>query len=91
MKDIYELGCTAGLLNYIDHETPRVYFVHAHAELEDFEAFCKALTKERDDEIERLREALQEYTCDCERGWCQGIRGEVCGGPARSALGEGKE
>ncbi len=59
MKDIYELGCTAGLLNYIDHETPRVYFVHAHAELEDFEAFCKALTKERDDEIERLREALR--------------------------------
>ena len=43
------------------------------------------------DEIERLRNALQEYTCDCERGWCQGIRGEVCGGPARAALGEGKE
>ena len=59
MQDIYELGCKTGLLNYIDHETPRVYFVHAHAELEEFEAFCKSFVKERDDEIERLREALQ--------------------------------
>jgi hypothetical protein len=61
MKDIYELGCTAGLLNYIDHETPRVYFVHAHAELEDFKAFCKALVDDCDAEIERLREALRPF------------------------------
>ena len=39
------------------------------------------------DEIERLREALSEYTCDCENG-CQGIRGEVCGSKARAALEE---
>lgn len=38
-------------------------------------------------EIERLRLALREYTCDCENG-CQGIRGEVCGNKARAALGE---
>ena len=66
MKDIYELGCEAGLLNYIDHETPRVYFIHSRADLEDFEAFCKALTKERDDEIERLREALHTIVCNTE-------------------------
>jgi hypothetical protein len=59
MQDIYELGCKTGLLNYIDHETPRVYFIHAHAELEDFEAFCKALVDDCDAEIERLREALR--------------------------------
>jgi hypothetical protein len=62
MKDIYELGCEAGLLNYIDHETPRVYFIHAHADLKEFETFCKALTKKRDDEIERLRDALRPFS-----------------------------
>ena len=63
---IYELGCKAGLLNYIDHETPRVYFIDAHADLEEFDAFCNALTKERDDEIERLRKALQDIAEDDE-------------------------
>ena len=40
-------------------------------------------------ENERLREALRQYECKCE-GYCQGISGEVCGHPARNALGEGK-
>lgn len=42
------------------------------------------------DEIERLRAALREYTCDCENG-CQGIRGEVCGHKARATLREGSK
>lgn len=46
-------------------------------------------------EIERLREALRLYQCQCEDGQCavafDDERGELCGMPARAALGEGKE
>lgn len=39
----------------------------------------------------RLREALEEYACNCEAGTCaerEGFRDWPCGGPARAALGE---
>lgn len=47
------------------------------------------------DEIERLREALRLYQCQCEDGQCavafgDDERGELCGMPAIAALGEGK-
>ena len=46
-------------------------------------------------EIERLREALRLYQCQCEDGQCavafdDDERGELCGMPAIAALGEGK-
>lgn len=55
---LYKLGCKTGLLNYIDHETPRFYFINANADLENFDAFCAESTKEYADEIDQLREAL---------------------------------
>ena len=32
-----KLALNAGLLNYVDHETPRRYFVHGHAALKESE------------------------------------------------------
>lgn len=64
---LYELGCKTGLLNYIDHETPRFYFINANADLDDFDAFCAEITEEYAAEIERLREALRELL------FCPGI------------------
>ena len=32
-----KLALDAGLLNYVDHETLRHYFIHGHAEQEDVE------------------------------------------------------
>jgi hypothetical protein len=55
----YELGCKTGLLNYIDHETPRFYFINANADLDDFDAFCAEITEEYAAEIERLRGACK--------------------------------
>ena len=54
------------------------------------------LAKNMADEIERLREALRLYQCQCEDGQCavafdDDERGELCGMPAIAALGEGKE
>jgi len=57
---IYKLGFKTGLLNYIDHETPRVYFIHAGADLVEFDDFCEALTEEHDEEIHRLRKSYAD-------------------------------
>ena len=43
---IKELAIDAGLLNYVDHETPRRYFVHGHAEQEDVEKFAELIVGE---------------------------------------------
>ena len=41
-------------------------------------------------EIERLREALREYACDCETKCHHGMPADMCGWPVRVALGEEK-
>jgi hypothetical protein len=45
------------------------------------------------DEIERLREVLASYKCDCAPGYCEvGTQDDtICGARARAALEEGKE
>ena len=41
-----ELALDAGLLNYVDHETPRHYFINGHAEQEDVEKFAQLIVRE---------------------------------------------
>jgi len=41
-----KLALSAGLLNYVDHETPRHYFIHGHAEQEDVEKFARIIVFE---------------------------------------------
>ena len=41
-----KLALDAGLLNYVDHETPRHYFINGHADLEDVEKFAKLVILE---------------------------------------------
>ena len=43
-KNIEKLALDAGLLNYIDNETPRRYFVHGQADLAEIEKFVEAST-----------------------------------------------
>ena len=45
-KKIAHLGVTAGLLNYIEHETPRDYFMSAWATEEDVVTFTKLVIAE---------------------------------------------
>jgi len=40
---IQEIALEAGLLNYIDNETPRQYFINGHADLEEVEKFAEML------------------------------------------------
>jgi len=43
---IIELALDAGLLNYVDHETPRHYFINGNAEQEDVEKFAQLIVRE---------------------------------------------
>ena len=43
---IKQLALNAGLLNYVDHETPRRYFVHGHAEQEEVAEFAELIVRE---------------------------------------------
>ena len=43
---IEELALDAGLLNYVDNETPRRCFIHGHADLEEVEKFAELIISE---------------------------------------------
>ena len=41
-----KLALDADLLNYVDHETPRRYFINGHADLEEVEKFARIIVFE---------------------------------------------
>jgi len=43
---IRELALDAGLLNYVDNETPRRCFIHGHADLEEVQKFAELIVKD---------------------------------------------
>jgi len=43
---IEKLALDAGLLNYVDNETPTRFFVDGHADLEEVEKFAELIIKE---------------------------------------------
>jgi len=49
---IKELGLESGILNYVDHETPRHYFLCGNADEKDLEEFAKLIIKDCVDTLE---------------------------------------
>ena len=43
---IEELALKAGLLNYVDNETPTRFFVDGHADLEEVEKFVRLVVRD---------------------------------------------
>ena len=43
---IKQLALNAGLLNYIDNETPRRYFINGHADIEEVKEFAELIVRE---------------------------------------------
>jgi len=43
---ILKLALDAGLLNYVDNETPRRYFIDGYADLEEVEEFAQLIVRE---------------------------------------------
>lgn len=55
-----ELALDAGLLNYVDHETPRRYFINGHADHEDVETFAELIVRECLDIVNRKEYSYHE-------------------------------
>ena len=45
-EQIKKLALDAGLLNYIDNETPRRYFINGHADLEEVKEFAELILED---------------------------------------------
>jgi len=45
-KDIIKFALEANLINYVEHETPRHYFISVDASLENVEKFAKLIIEE---------------------------------------------
>lgn len=52
---IMKLAIEAGLINYIDNETPPQYFVHADLDVEDIEKFAELILQECIDQVNQAK------------------------------------
>ena len=52
-KRIIKAGLDSGMLNYVDHETPRHYFLASWATEEDLEKFAELIVRECMQECDR--------------------------------------
>jgi hypothetical protein len=55
---IKKLGLDSGMLNYVDHETPRHYFLCGHADEECLEKFAELIVRECADVAKETRWAV---------------------------------
>lgn len=51
--DIIRLALDAHLLNYVDHETPRRYFIRADADVEEVERFAALVAAQKEAQMIR--------------------------------------
>ena len=66
---IEELALKAGLLNYVDNETPRRYFIDGHADLEEVEKFAEFIIQECAKIGELKEQGYGDYDPDVSVGW----------------------
>ena len=45
-EQLIKIGLESGMLNYVDHETPRHYFLSGHADEQDLEKFAELILEE---------------------------------------------
>lgn len=45
-KRFEQLALDAGLLNYVDNETPKRYFIDGHADLDEVQKFAELIVRE---------------------------------------------
>jgi hypothetical protein len=74
-ENIIEFALKAKLLNYVDNETPRRYFIDANAGLEEIEKFYEIVTAhERHEYTNRNIEAINLIKkCERENGFAEGF------------------
>ena len=72
-KRIIKLGLDSGMLNYVDHETPRHYFLCGYADEECLEKFAELIVRECAD-LRTEIELVGLHSDDYEQGVWEGIR-----------------
>ena len=45
-EQLIKIGLESGMLNYVDNETPRHYFLSGHADEQDLEKFAELIVRE---------------------------------------------
>jgi hypothetical protein len=45
-EQLIKIGLESGMLNYVDNETPRHYFLSGHADEQDLEKFAELIVQE---------------------------------------------
>jgi len=69
-EQLIKIGLESGMLNYVDNETPRHYFLSGHADEQDLEKFAELIVREciniveRDDGATELGELLLDHFFD---------------------------
>ena len=79
---IIKLGLESGMLNYVEHETPRHYFLCANADEECLAKFAELIVAECVDKIETYRipvgnSAAGEMACEWTYDALMEIRDEI--------------
>jgi hypothetical protein len=57
---LLKLALDSGLINYVDHETPRVYFICGHADIEEVEKFAELIVAECTEQVRGQYEPVLE-------------------------------
>jgi hypothetical protein len=65
-EQLIKIGLESGMLNYVDNETPRHYFLSGHADKQDLEKFAELIVRECINVVERdyLRHEVRELLLD---------------------------
>ena len=71
---IIKLGLDSHMLNYIDNETPRRYFLSGHADEDDLQKFAELIVKECARVIDR---GDGEMSSQAETIWCNVCRDDI--------------
>lgn len=50
-EKLIDIGLKSGMLNYVDNETPRHYFLSGHADIKDLEKFYELVLNEFIDNV----------------------------------------
>ena len=58
-EDIIRMALDAHLLNYVDHETPRRYFIRADADVEEVERFAALVAAHEREACAKVCEGLR--------------------------------
>lgn len=58
---IIKIGLESGMLNYVDNETPRHYFLSGHADEQDLAKFAELIVRECLNKIENDRFQLPDF------------------------------